>query len=71
MKYKARIEVDGRVKENFAPELKELKKRTSYTVSEEKGKTIFEITAKDAVGLKIAANSITKMLEVIEKAEMV
>lgn len=67
MSYKASIEAEGNLSRLFEAELKESRERTSYEVREEKGKTIFEIKAKDAVGLKIATNSITKMLEVIEK----
>lgn len=71
MSYKAMIEVNDLVKKNFEPELKELKEGTSYNVREKKGRTIFEIKAKDAVGLKIATNSIVKMLEVMEKMQKV
>ncbi len=67
--YVATIKVNdpGRIIERaFIPEDKDIKGKASYSVSHKKGMTHFAITAKDATALRIVANSITKMLKVIE-----
>lgn len=51
----------------FEPEQKSIKERSQYTIKKNKNSVEFKIKARDAVALKTVLNSITKMLEVIEK----
>ena len=50
----------------FIPEDRKLN-RAEYTITKEKNQLIFNITANDAVALKTAFNTITKVLMVWEK----
>ncbi len=62
---------DGLVEKSFAPEDREIGGKASYNIIRKNGKTTFEISAVDSVALRIVANSITKMLTVIEKMRVV
>ncbi len=73
MRYKAAIEVFGEedlVYRCFEPEIKSMKKgRASYEIKKKKGSTEFMLDAEDSVALRATLNSITKMLEVLEKTK--
>lgn len=58
---------DGLVAKSFAAEDREIKGKASYAVAHRGGKTVFTIRAEDSTALRTVANSITKMLTVIEK----
>lgn len=70
MVYEAVIRVHkepGLILKCFEPEQKRIKSRSQYTIKKNKKSVEFKVKAKDAVALKTVLNSITKMLEVIEK----
>lgn len=73
MKYRAVIEVFGDealISECFRPETKETKKqRSSYEVKKKKGSVEFTLSAEDSVALRAGLNSISQMLQVLEKAK--
>jgi tRNA threonylcarbamoyladenosine modification (KEOPS) complex Pcc1 subunit len=52
----------------FIPEDKELN-RAKYTITKKNKQLFFDITADDAVALKTAFNTITKVLTVWEKTQ--
>jgi tRNA threonylcarbamoyladenosine modification (KEOPS) complex Pcc1 subunit len=58
---------DGLIAKSFAAEDREIKGKASYGVANRAGKTVFTIKAEDSTALRTVANSITKMLTVIEK----
>jgi tRNA threonylcarbamoyladenosine modification (KEOPS) complex Pcc1 subunit len=53
----------------FTPEDKELN-RATYTITKNKQQLIFNIHAEDAIALKTAFNTITKVLTVWEKTQV-
>lgn len=70
--YKCSIITSGnseRIIKVFGPENKEMKDRANYELKKTKTGVEFKVTAKDSVALRAMLNSITKLLEVIEKAE--
>ena len=73
MKYNAEIEVEGDsnlIIKTFEPESKQISAdRSQYSVEKTENGVKFTIKAKDSVAMRAVLNSISKTLNVIEKAE--
>jgi len=70
MKYQLKFVVITKSPEKLFKLQKEAKKnRSEIKIIKEKGKIIFDITAKDAIALKASANSVIKTLTIFEKTQ--
>ena len=66
-----RIEADDGILRGFKPEDKKIGERAHYSISKKGKDILFKIEAQDAVALRAAFNSVTKMLSVAEKMKEV
>jgi tRNA threonylcarbamoyladenosine modification (KEOPS) complex Pcc1 subunit len=59
----------GQLRELFAAELGRAHDRSQITLTEQEGKAVFHVTAKDVTALRAALNTITSMLSIHMKTK--
>ena len=70
MKYRATVSVGGNaslIAKVFASEDRAIKGKASYRLRKSRGGVVFAFEAGDSVALRTVLNSVTKILNVVEK----